>query len=678
VTRVRRTLGLVFVTVALAIAGVVLFRIAGRCDPTADGTAAEVPWDPDVEGYDADRTADAPPPSFAAQIAPVLARYCADCHSPARAKGGFSLPAHPDETAAVADRVVWQRVAEAVRSGRMPPPGKPRPTPAEFDAFTAWLDHVTAGSHNPGRVTLRRLNRAEYNNTIRDLVGVAFAPAADFPADDTGDGFDTIGDVLSVSPTLIEKYLTAAEAAIDAVAADPQLWNRLLTAPTEDYVPFVLRGAPPLRDMAIKGTLPAPADEQAAAIERTYFALQAFADRAYRRPVTQAEMSRLMRFVEDTVNAGERADAGLKLALKAVLVSPHFLFKVELDRPADPRLTDFELATRLSYFLWSSMPDEELFRLAAGGELHDPRTLVAQVRRMLQDSRSRALAENFAGQWLQTRALAEVTRDPARFPGFNADLVQAMRTETELFFDHVVREDRGVTELLTADSTFANERLARHYGIAGVSGDQFRRVSLAGTGRAGVLTHASVLTVTAGPTRTSATKRGKWVLENVLGTPAPTPPPGVDNLKDDPGGRPATLREQLDRHRARSECASCHARLDPLGFGLENFDAVGAWRDREGDAPVDASGTLPDGRGFRDPGELIAALAERPNDFARCLAQKLLTYGLGRSLEPADRSAVDRIVRHAARNGYRFSSLVIALVRSDPFQLRGVRPEEPR
>jgi hypothetical protein len=304
--------------------------------------------------------------------------------------------------------------------------------------------------------------------------------------------------------------------------------------------------------------------------------------------------------------------------------------------------------------------------------------LAAQVRRMLKDPKSRALAEYFAGQWLQTRALAEAARDPVRFPGFDADLVRAMRIETELYFDHIVREDRGVVELLTADYTFVNERLARHYGIAGVSGEEFRKVSLAGTGRAGVLTHASVLTVTSGPTRTSPVRRGKWLLENVLGTPAPTPPPGVDGLKDDHGGKPATLRERFDRHRSRAECAACHARLDPLGFGLENFDAVGAWRDRDGELPIDASGMLPDGRPFHGPGELITALAERPDDFARCLTQKLFTYGLGRSLGPADRSAVDRVVRHAAQNNYRFSSLVIALVRSDPFQVRRARAEDNR
>src|SRR5262249_33711896 len=296
-----------------------------------------------------------------------------------------------------------------------------------------------------------------------------------------------------------------------------------------------------------------------------------------------------------------------------------------------------------------------------------------QVRRMLEAPRSRALAENFAGQWLQTRALAEATRDPTRFPEFDEELRRAMRTETELFFDHVVRKNCSVLDLLTGEYTFVNDRLARHYGLPPVGGKEFRYVSLAGTSRAGVLTHASVLTVTSGPTRTSPVKRGKWVLENVLGTPPPPPPPGVDGLND-VGGKAATLRERLDLHRAKAECAACHARMDPLGYGLENFDAVGRGGDRAGGPPSAPSGGMRAGPPSRGPAELRAALAERPDDFIRCLAGKLMTYALGRGLTPADRPAVERAARDAARNGYRFSSLVIAVGRSDPLQQRNVNP----
>jgi hypothetical protein len=558
----------------------------------------------------------------------------------------------------------------------MPPSGRPRPEEAEREQFLLWLNSALPAAP---RAVVRRLNRAEYNNTIRELVGVRFLPADDFPADDTGDGFDPMAGVLSVSPTLIEKYLLAAERVVESAANDPELWARLSSPPAEDFIPYVLRGTPPQRGDTIKPQQQVAMDEEAARraaeIDRAYGALQAFIDRAYRRPVTHAEMYRLMRFVEAALNDGENADDGLKLALKAVLVSPQFLFRTgaHLPRPGD----DFELASRLSYFLWSSMPDEELFRLAARGQLRDPRTLVGQVRRMLRDPRSRALAENFGGQWLQTRALAQSAPDPVLFPQFDNDLRRAMQDETERFLDHLIREDRSVLELLTGDYTFVNERLARHYGIPGVQGPEFRRVSLAGTPRAGVLTHASVLTLTSGPTHTSPVKRGKWVMENILGTPVPSPPPGADDLKVRDGGS-LTPRERLEQHRARAECAACHARMDPLGYALENFDAVGAWRDHDGGASIDAHGTLPDGWEFRGVAGLRAVLVQQPERFIRCLAQKLLAYALGRALTPADRSAVDRIVRHPSHNGHRVSSLVIALVRGDLFQERaphsGVTP----
>jgi hypothetical protein len=377
------TLGLVLATVAAACAGFVLFRPVDR----PNSSAAGLTWDPDVDGEDEADTWYKAPPSFDAHVAPVLAHYCAECHTPERAEGGFVASAYPNEAAAEANRGIWERVAGAVRSGRMPPASQPRPDPAKLEAFLIWADRAAAGPPNPGRVTLRRLNRAEYNHTIHELVGIDFRPADDFPADDTGDGFDTIGDVLSISPTLVEKYLTAAESVITKAARDPVAWKRIANPPAEDYIPFVLRGAPPQRAGAVKGTR-VESDDGAAEIDRTYYALQAFADRAYRRPVTHSEMYRLMRFVEAALTNKEGAEAGFQLALKAVLISPHFLFKVEADPPVagptlDRRLTDFELATRLSYFLWSSMPDEELFRLAAGGTLHEPHTLATQVRRIV-------------------------------------------------------------------------------------------------------------------------------------------------------------------------------------------------------------------------------------------------------------------------------------------------------
>jgi Protein of unknown function (DUF1592)/Protein of unknown function (DUF1588)/Protein of unknown function (DUF1585) len=312
------------------------------------------------------------------------------------------------------------------------------------------------------------------------------------------------------------------------------------------------------------------------------------------------------------------------------------------------------------------MPDETLLQLAGEGKLRETNTLRAQARRMLRDPRARALVDSFAVQWLQLRNLNEFGPDPARFPDFDEELRVAARTETELFRQNIIREDRSIMEFLDADYTFVNERLARHYGIAGVRGREFRRVSLAGTNRGGLLTQTSILAVTSNPTRTSPVKRGRWILENLLGAPIPSPPPGTDELKQR-GPRADTLRQRLERHRTDLKCASCHQRMDPLGFGLENFDAVGAWRDREGDQAIDASGTLA-GQSFTGPNELRVLLRSRRDEFVRCLIERLLTYALGRGLVPSDWCAVETIVRRLERNGDRFSSLILGIVLSDSFR----------
>jgi Protein of unknown function (DUF1592)/Protein of unknown function (DUF1588)/Protein of unknown function (DUF1585)/Protein of unknown function (DUF1595) len=401
--------------------------------------------------------------------------------------------------------------------------------------------------------------------------------------------------------------------------------------------------------------------------------------------VHQDEVGRYVELVDDAARNGEPFERRIQLAVTAILLSPHFLFRVELDPPGFApgqvrSLDDFELASRLSYFLWSSMPDEELFRLAQQGKLHEDGVVEAQARRMLKDPRSRALVDNFAAQWLQLRSLRTATRDPARYPGYDLPLRGAMRRESELFFEAVMREDRSVLEFLDADFTFVNDRLAAHYGLPPVAGGQFRRVALVGDRRGGLITQASVLTVTSNPTRTSPVKRGKWVLEQILGAPPPPPLPNVPELSESSRGtRPSTLRQRLEEHRANPSCANCHAKMDPIGFGLENFDATGAWRTREGSLPIDASGSLPSGQTFRGPEGLKAFLMSRKDDFARCLTRKMMTYALGRGLGPADRAAVDRVVAALARDGYRFSSLVVGVVKSDPFRKRvasntGVEP----
>jgi hypothetical protein len=552
----------------------------------------------------------------------------------------------------------------------MPPEEKPQPTPAEVERFARAITDVLAKvdcgrESDPGRVTIRRLNRAEYNNTIRDLVGVDFRPGDDFPSDDVGYGFDNIADVLTLPPLLFEKYLAAAEQVAEkAIVVGPE-------AAKKDKLPESHR-----RILFITPTRASKTEAARAIIER-------FASRAYRRPVAAGEVGRLLRFVDLAEEGGEGFERGIQLAVEAILCSPQFLFRVELDPrprrrgevlpPVRP-VNDYELASRLSYFLWSSMPDDELTELAAQGELRSDDNLERQVERMLRDPKAGALVDNFGDQWLQLRLLATVNPDAKQFPTFDDDLRRAMLQETRLFFESVLREDRSVLDFLDARDAFVNERLARHYGIAGVKGEEFRRVSLTDDRRGGLLGQASILTVTSNPTRTSPVKRGKWILEQILGTPPPQPPANVPELKEDQDVvLKGTLRQRMEQHRADPNCATCHARLDPLGFGLENYDAIGSWRDKEGAFPIDASGTLPTGESFQGPKELKAILKGRSDEFVRCLAEKMLTYALGRGLDYYDKCAVDRIVAAMAQNDFRFSTLVGEIVASDPFQKRRVR-----
>jgi hypothetical protein len=677
----------------------------------------------------------------------------------------------------------------------MPPPGVPHPTPAERERLVTWIDSTLSSAEceldDPGRVTMRRLNREEYNNTIHDLFGINLRPADTFPSDDVGYGFDNIGDVLSISPLLMEKYLVAADqvaravivtpeasgktervakerlataggevygaarllpnqeaevgievafprdgeyylrvrafgqqagpdparmgfrldgkevyvADVKAVEATPEVYQTRVTVPAgkrrfavrflndfqepsagfrrgrdrnlivdvlEVQGPLGLPKLLPLSHRRIITCQPTPATHE----ECTRKILSAFARRAYRRPVTKAEVDRLVQIAGMAAKEGESFERGIQLAVQAALVSPHFLFRVEMDRnPKDVKTArpvgQYELASRLSYFLWSSMPDEELFALAGKGVLQNPKVLAAQVKRMLQNPRSRALVRNFAGQWLTLRRLSEVSPDPKRFPEFNDALRQAMRIETELFFAAIVKEDRSILDFLDGNFTYLNELMARHYGIENVRGNYYRRVALSGKERGGLLTHASILTVTSNPTRTSPVQRGKWVLEQLLGTPPPPPPPDVPQLEEEKQGElKGTLRQRMEQHRENPSCASCHARMDPIGFGMENYDAIGRWRTREGDQPVDSSGELPGGRRFNGPAQLIAILKGNKEQFARSLSEKMLTYAIGRGLEPNDNCNLTEIGRSVAKNDFRFSALVTEVVLSDPFRKR--------
>ncbi len=629
-----------------------------------------------------------PPPrhAFRHDIAPLLARYCLGCHDTARAKGDVVLDTFADDDAVRTALPLWEKVAQNLRSGDMPPAGRKQPTAAERELLFAWLDGIfqsPGGSYakRPGRVTLRRLNRVEYNNTVRDLLGIACRPADDFPADDIGYGFDNIGDVLSLSPLLMEKYLAAAEQVVQNAFRSPAARARLLNPTTEDFAPPAYRAVPvPMRLEAVR-RIRQPGDEvqhrpdpREAELVRAYLILRAFADRAFRRPARHDELLRLWAVMEAARKDGESFEQGLQVAMRAVLVSLHFLFRVETEGEPDPAAAvvpvgEYELASRLSYFLWSSMPDEELFRLAAAKRLRAE--LDGQVRRMLRDPKARALAVNFAGQWLQLRNVANLAPDPELFPQFDDELRRAMVTETELFFDAVVKEDRGILDFLDADFTFVNERLARHYGIPDVRGPEFRRVRLTGEQRGGILTQASVLSVTSNPTRTSPVKRGKWILENILNTPPPPPPPVIPELSEDEADvASAPLRLRMEKHRTNPDCAQCHQRMDPLGFGLENYDAVGGWRTGDGAFAVDAFGTLPGGTTFHGPKGLRAVLRGKAAEFRRCLAEKLLTYALGRGVGPQDGPTVGQICRAVERDQDRFSGMVLAVVRSDPFLYR--------
>jgi hypothetical protein len=736
-------------------------------------------------------------PKYDKDVLPVVTKYCGKCHGGDNPEGGIAFARYVDEPSMLKDRKTWERSFEMITSGNMPPADSPQPTAEEkaklLDFLEGALYRIDCSKvFDPGRVTIRRLNRAEYNNTVRDLLGVAARPADDFPSDDVGYGFDNIGDVLSLPPLLMEKYLDAAEKiAGEAIvvtdpskpkvrefsrndlkrskAAQPQgedgiiivsvgdvvaamdfpksgesllrtrasetpggnehakmeyrLDGKVLTtfdvaardsAPQTCEFKFkVTRGRHELsmaflndfydekakdksqrdrnliiRDIEIVGPIDVePTDLPAAhkqllavlpSAEKTVAQaarenLTPFLRRAFRRPTTDAEIDKYIGFVEQAVKNGEPFAFGMQVAVTAVLVSPHFLYRIETDKkPDDPTdmhaLNDYELASRLSYFLWSSMPDDQLLTLAGQGDLHKDAILDDQVRRMLKDPKSQALVDSFAEQWLQLRILNEITPDPGKFPEFSVELREDMKQETRKFFETIMREDRSILEFLDAEYTFANERLAKHYGFDEIKGAEFQRVELKGRKRAGLLTQASILTLTSNPDRTSPVKRGKWIMEVLLDKPPPPPPPNVPELAETAKAAPeATLRQQLEIHRQNATCNSCHR---VMGFGMENFDAIGRWRELDNGKPLDTTGELPGGSHFNGPVELAGVLRGKQCEFGECLAEKMLTYALGRGLEFYDRCATDKIVNALKEQKFQFSVLVTEIAKSDPFRMR--------
>lgn len=593
---------------------------------------------------------------FVENVAPFLNQHCTDCHGQDDAEGGVVLVR---ESANVQrDYEFWEKVIRLVNAHQMPPADSPQPTSDEVIALTEAIETELArfdcsSQKHPGRVTVQRLNKAEYNNTVRDLTGLDLRLADSFPSDDVGNGFDNIGDVLTIPPILLEKYMDAAQTIAERVYED---------------------------GTARKHIFPHVAESDDERIEVARRNVSEFAAKAFRRRLSGEEKDRLFEVMRITWQRDHSEADIFKTVIAAILANPNFIFRIEQDPGSQDEdgirsLDGYELASRLSYFLWSSMPDDRLFELADSGELTKADVLASEAKRMLADPKSRALVDNFAGQWLQLRDLSRLMPDPGKFPEFDGKLAAAMRRETEMFFETLVREDRSVLEFLNADFTFVNERLARHYGMPEVTGEQFQRVSLT-RGRRGVLTHASILLLTSNPTRTSPVKRGKWILDNILAQPPPPPPADVPELEE--GGETlGSLREQMEQHRANESCAVCHRTMDALGFGLENFDAVGAWRDRDGKDEIDATGELPSGREFDGAAELMKILVDEQKDqFCRCLAEKMLVYGLGRGLGSYDRCTIKECVATMKKNDYRFSSLVTTIVTSDPFTMREAKREQ--
>jgi hypothetical protein len=843
---------------------------------------------------------------FQQHVLPVLSRNCMSCHNDRSKAGTLSLDPFRDPFTALAQPAVWQKVIEKVSAGAMPPPTAAPLPQTERDAILTFARKVPgvvdAMNVRPsaGRVTARRLNRVEYNNTIRDLLGVSARPADEFPVDDSGYGFDNNGDVLSVSPMLMEKYMQAAEKISrlavygETVPEKPTRLIRMMNRRSQDaydtvvnegtsgiYLPYSLRGAmygnytfpvdgeyefrlrianfrgdnqndltdeeraklaeerrkrfealraerekalaeakasgkpvpgrgagprrevtpeelkardeaarkaaPPRKlilsvdgapvistviegngsfgysqgeftarakvkagERFLRASYPELADladpreninpdmrrglfvdyldivgpfnpskarpesytkificsEKTTQCARTI--LGNLMERAYRRPVTQDELAAKLELVRLAQREGDSFDEGIRLALQAILASPNFLFRIETN-PARGRannqpqampnvlarvqasrtgtmaaapvdeyaVSDIELASRLSYFLWASMPDAELMRVAKNGTLRKPAVLEAQVRRMMADPKGFNLVENWAAQWLQLRNLGRTKPDPKRFPTVDDELLDAMRKETMMFVDAIIKEDRSLLDFIDAPFTFVNGPLARHYGIKGVDGEEFQRVTLDGEQRSGILTQGAILTVSSYPTRTSIPVRGKWVMENLLGTPPPPPPDAVPSLNESNIGVEVSLRERLEQHRRDPNCSPCHMLMDPLGFGLENYDAVGAWRTMEGKFPIEPSGTLPGGLTFNGSKGLKEILRTKSDAFVNNVTEKLLTYSLGRGLERFDRPTVDAIAQKVKASDYRFSALVMEVVKSKPFQMQTVEGAKP-
>ena len=596
---------------------------------------------------------------FAEKAAPFLQKYCHECHDEKESKGGIDVHTLTSTLGAYQQHQFLKSLASQVENRKMPPKdAEEHPSDDERKAavseIRAVLKSLEEGNfpRNPGRPTVRRLNRNEYNLTVRELFGIDFQAGREFPEDGAGgEGFDNVGDSLFVQPSLLEKYLSASKKVIESVYSSPERKSRvILMTPTEKLPP----------DKAARGVLTVQASL------------------AFRRKVTDEELGPMLALFQKQLTAGASYEDALRLPLQSLLVHPSFLFRFEADQPGKTewRISDFELASRLSYFLWASMPDRALFKLANDGKLSDPAVLRSEVLRMLADPKAEALSRYFGGQWLGFDELREVAEpDPKRFPTFTPGLRNAMYRESVEFFSNLVRANRPVLDLVSADYTFVNEELATHYGIPGVTGPAMRKVPLTDPNRGGVIGQASILTTTSMPLRTSPVKRGKWILNTLLGTPPPPPPPNAGVLPaDDKSAAKLTFREQLEQHRKQPNCAGCHEKIDPLGFGLENFDAIGRWRSTDANGkPVDSMARLPGDITFSTPAELKKLLLGSDELFLRNIARKMLAYALGRPLEYYDEPVIVDLVKKLRQNDLKTQSLILSIVESHPFQNRSAK-----
>ena len=765
--------------------------------------------------------------SSAATNGVVIKQYCLGCHNDSLKTANISF-AKADLASVSGNAGLWEKALHKLETNQMPPAGLPQPSADARQALATYLetqlDRAAASHPNPGAPTIHRLNRAEYSNAIRDLLALDIKPGDNLPADDSGYGFDNIGDVLSMSPILVERYFSVARQVARLAVGDTDVKpvidvfdalgevrtgakgqragrnDRLsedlpfdsvgglsfaYTFPVDAEYLFTMKMARPnsgfgetappvgqifelripvkagvrrvgltfmrsdalaetlpgagrggggggrgggaaapithldlrldgarlklydfpegqrgreINEMSIAGPYnitgsgdsasrqrifvckPAAASEEAPCARKI---LSALGRRAFRRPFTAADLEPLMAFYQEGRKDGG-FEHGIEMGLRALLISPNFLFRIELDPPnaaagSVHKVSEFELASRLSFFLWSSMPDDELLTAAENGRLKDKNVFGQQVARMLSDPKSKAFVSNFCGQWLLLRNIEQIKPDVEQYPVFDESLRRAFRQETESLFNFILRQNRPVTEILDANYTFVNERLAEFYGIPGVYGSRFRRVELSDPNRGGLLGQGSILTATSYPTRTSVVLRGKWVLENLLGSPPPPPPPDVPALELHAKGRQMSVREAMEAHRANPVCASCHARMDPIGFALENYDGIGAWRSTDNGVSINASGKLPDGAEFSGPAGLKKLLlTQHRGEFLSTFTEKLMTYALGRGLEPSDQPALRAILREAQKQDVTVPALINAIVDSPQFQMRKATEEKPQ